>query len=106
MRPLLRSSVSLGLAAAFLVLFLNALVAHQAITVLVENNRLVSHTHRVQEALETLASTLTEAESEQRGYVITRDPAYLKSYTDALAALGPRLDQVNVLTADNPWRQE
>ena len=37
--------------------------------------------------LENLMSTLKDAETGQRGYLLTADPSYLKPYRDALAAL-------------------
>jgi CHASE3 domain sensor protein len=45
---------------------------------LAENEQQVSHTHEIIAELEGLLSTLTDAETEQRGYVLTEDDKYLQ----------------------------
>ena len=41
---------------------------------------MVAHTHEVLDALEQLISTLKDAETGQRGYLITGEPRYLDPY--------------------------
>jgi len=52
-------------------------------------------------ALETLISTLTDAESSHRGYLLIGDKSYLQPYTAALAELPDYLAHIQRLAADN-----
>ena len=47
----------------------------------------LSAAHVVDQRIDALLSTLKDAETGQRGYLLTTDRAYLKPYTNALAAL-------------------
>ena len=47
-------------------------------------------------------STLQDAETGQRGYLLTSNPTYLEPYRAAKQRLGPQLDDLARLTAANP----
>jgi CHASE3 domain sensor protein len=47
----------------------------------------VSHTHEVRANLAEVLSLLTDAETGQRGYMLTADPAYLEPYAQARTAI-------------------
>jgi PAS domain S-box-containing protein len=69
------------------------------------DTRQVIRTHEVIVGLANVLSLVKDAETGQRGYLITGEPGYLKPYTDAAAALGPQVDAVERLTADDPVQQ-
>jgi len=52
---------------------------------LTRSTREVEHTLRVQQALETLQLTLVDAETGQRGFLLTGQPHFLEPYIDAVA---------------------
>ena len=62
----------------------------------------VSHTHEVRSSLEKILSDLKDAESGQRGYVITGDERYLRPYDEAAVAFATDTARLEALTADNP----
>ena len=62
----------------------------------------VSHTHEVLAKLEQVFSTLKDAETGQRGYLLSGERTYLEPYAQAVTRLGPQLDQLRQLTLDNP----
>jgi PAS domain S-box-containing protein len=62
----------------------------------------VEHTRSVLEANQQLRATVQQAEDGERGYLITHDPAYLKPYQAADAALTPEEGKLAQLVADNP----
>ncbi|WP_395744846.1 response regulator [Prosthecobacter sp.] len=66
----------------------------------------VSHTHEVIIGLEDILSTLKDAETGQRGFLLTGDERYLAPYETALARIDERLASMHSLTADNPLHQE
>ena len=67
-----------------------------------DTSRMVDHTHHVLEDLEKIISRLKDAETGQRGYVITGDEKYLEPYNTAVPLIDPAIDDVKQLTSDNP----
>ncbi|WP_148597526.1 PAS domain S-box protein [Aquisphaera giovannonii] len=66
----------------------------------------VAHTHRVEAELEGLLSVLKDAETGQRGYLLTSKEAYLAPYLAAREAVSGRLDRLQALIADNPSQRD
>jgi PAS domain S-box-containing protein len=66
----------------------------------------VEHTYKVINKLGTLLSQLTDAETGQRGYLLTGELRYLKPYENAIASIDQNLDELQELTANNPDQQQ
>jgi signal transduction histidine kinase len=62
----------------------------------------VQHSQHVQNALQGLLTTLDDAETGQRGYLLTDDQSYLKPYNTAQATIDADLAQLKGLLRDNP----
>jgi signal transduction histidine kinase len=62
----------------------------------------VYHTHEVALTLASVLQRMTDAETAERGFVITGDTAFLAPYGGAAAAVGAGLDSLRALTIDNP----
>jgi CHASE3 domain sensor protein len=97
-RPIL---LSFGLASTALVLCALLVIEWQGGTAAVESFEWVSHTLEVQRELTTVEARISEAESGQRGYLLTEDPAYLQQFTDASKDVRARLYNLRQLLADN-----
>jgi PAS domain S-box-containing protein len=97
-------AVALACAGALILAVGLAAVREQQLTL--EAGDWARHTVRVLEQISVLRQTATEAESAQRGYVLTGDRAYLKPYDKAVATMPRELDVLRSLTADNPSQQE
>jgi signal transduction histidine kinase/CheY-like chemotaxis protein len=67
-----------------------------------QSQRWVVHTLRAQEQLRAVLSDLQDAETGQRGYLITRDREYLTPYLDGKKRLATDLETLRGLLADNP----
>ena len=65
----------------------------------------VSHTQEVFESLESVLSELKDAETGQRGFLLTSDETYLEPYNSGLAKIFDELKQFKTLTSDNPNQQ-
>ncbi len=65
----------------------------------------VSHTHEVQTSISQVLSTLQDAETGQRGYLLTRNPAYLAPFTSGEEQIQFELAMLEQLTIDNPKQQ-
>lgn len=66
----------------------------------------VTHTLRVQRDLGLARALLTDAETGQRGFLLTLDESYLDPNDAAQAALPGVLARLRALTADNPAQQQ
>jgi PAS domain S-box-containing protein len=100
-----RDIIVIGFGATLAVLLAGGLFGYVNAQRLVANSRMVAHTHEVIEQLEAVLSTLKDAETGQRGYLLTEDPKYLQPYDDAVARVQTELSQIKELTADNPVQQ-
>ena len=92
-------SVSLALIAVFFVL--SGIVSYLNIQTVRHDNDAVVRTHEVLIGAEDLFSTLKDAETGQRGYVLTGKDSYLAPYQDAVASLGGQMRELERLTADD-----
>lgn len=94
-----------GAGLASMLLIANAVVSHQLTQRLIEDGNRVSNSRQV--ALEILAtlSALQDAETGQRGYLITEATAYLKPYSNAHSRVLKSLDRLTQLTAADPAQQ-
>jgi CheY-like chemotaxis protein/CHASE3 domain sensor protein len=83
----------------------SGIIAYRNVEVLRDNNQKIMHSHDVLMALNELLSTTQDAETGQRGYLLTGNERYLEPYQSAVAAEGAHLDTVTSLTKDNPVQQ-
>ncbi|MGI8546003.1 MAG: sensor histidine kinase [Gemmatimonadaceae bacterium] len=65
----------------------------------------VDHTNQVRAQLERTLRTLVDAETGQRGYLLTGDTSYLGPYRSARVDVDYELATLRALTADNPGQQ-
>jgi two-component sensor histidine kinase/CHASE3 domain sensor protein len=66
----------------------------------------VDHTHQVLSVVDQILSNLMEAESGQRGYLLTHEDSYLQPYLEGKSRISALLEQARNLTADNPTQQD
>ncbi len=66
----------------------------------------VEHTHLVVERLQAIRIDITQAETSQRGFVLTGQERYLEAYGTSVDMLGQEIKAVRDLTSDNPEQQE
>ncbi|WP_159952725.1 response regulator [Rhizobium sp. 18065] len=99
-------SVAFGLAAAVIFFVVSALVAYFNSQAIREGNLRIVQTHIAIVALDELFSQVQDAETGQRGFLLTNNEAYLAPYTVALGAVPPQLDEIGELTGANPGQGE
>ncbi|MEH1946629.1 MAG: response regulator [Nostoc sp.] len=81
------------------------LISYQSTNELIETSRKESHTYQVLSQLEDLNLQLTNAETGQRGYIITGEQRYLEPYNAAIQVLNQKVREIQRLTVDNPNQQ-
>lgn len=97
--------INVGLGLAVLVFSITTWVSYRSLVRLSETSTWVNHTHEVLEEVEALMSAVREAETAQRGYLITGDDHFLGPYQSALSRIDPLFQSVRNKTADNPDQQ-
>lgn len=99
------NKVKLGVGFIIVVLLANALMSFRATRDLIEHEQWVSHSHQVIHELEVVLSTVKDAETGERGFIITGSPEYLEPYHSAIAQIDGHVEKLKQLTADNPDQQ-
>src|SRR6185312_1644647 len=94
-----------GLAVAGLTLLLVAGLSYRNARSFIEASQWVSHTHNVLAELEATASTLADAQTATRGYIITGQEVFLEPYRTAVPEVRVHLDRLKSLTSDNRDQQ-
>jgi len=97
--------IAVGFAISFVLLLAIGTVAYRSIESLTTTSYAVAHTHVVLEHIAGTLGQLTDAETGQRGFVITGDEAYLAPYDAAIGMLANGVKALRTLTADNPRQQ-
>ena len=95
-----------GFALALAILVVIGFVSYRSTTRFVGSAEWVEHTHQVLEKLDALVSSLKDAETGQRGYLITGEERYLEPYRSANEEVDQLLKDLRKLTADNPKQQQ
>jgi PAS domain S-box-containing protein len=89
-----RSIVGIAVVVSSVVLVAAGLTAHRAIEQLSDTADAVVRAKEIELDYERLLSAVRDAETGQRGYLLTNDEAYLQPYEAALRGIAQRLDTV------------
>jgi CheY-like chemotaxis protein/signal transduction histidine kinase/CHASE3 domain sensor protein len=76
-------------------------ISYRSAIQMMETSQQEIHTYLVLSHLEDLISTIKDAETGQRGYIITGEEDYLEPYIAARDSLDPKLEALSQLVADN-----
>ena len=103
----MRSGVKIAIPFVLALLIIGgaAIQAYRGIQDVMEDNRWVAHTQEVMDNLNRVVKTLDDAETGQRGFLLTAEEPYLEPYNAAVERLRKDLDRVAVLTVDNRDQQ-
>jgi PAS domain S-box-containing protein len=96
---------TVGLALIVLILVGNMLVSEWNTTRLFENEHRVGATQKVLTTIEEVLARVTEAETGERGFLITDNSDYLQSYERAVERAFETIAQLTRLTADDSLQQ-
>ncbi len=99
------TKIGSGFALALLILVSIGAASYASTLRAVETAGWVAHTHVVLEKFHALLAALTDAETSQRGFVISGDERYLDPYNAARGRIGALIEEVTTLTQDNPVQQ-
>ncbi len=95
----------LSLAFLLTLLIANALVSYSTTSQLRQSTALVIQTHTLMDTLSRVRSNLVNAESRQRGYLITGLPALMEPYRNAKLDVNSEMKHLAALIRDNLTQQ-
>jgi methyl-accepting chemotaxis protein len=92
--------IAVGFTAPVVILIVVGSVAYRSTNRLIDASQQVSHTHEVLTQLERVISTLKDAETGQRGYLLTGAERFLEPYTAAVQSIDLDLKNARKLIVD------
>ncbi len=95
----------LGLVVVILFFVVTGLISYRNTGFVADDARQVSHTHEVITSLVDVLSLMKDAETGQRGFLITGNDKYLEPFTAAKAGIEAKINEVEVLIHDNPAQE-
>jgi CHASE3 domain sensor protein len=95
-----------GFGAAILAILVIAAFSYRTLRVRHETGERMAETFRVQRQLDSVLSTLQDAETGQRGYLLTGADRYLEPYAIAVGALDRELADARTMLARDPAQLE
>lgn len=102
----LDARVVFALAGALAFFVISAAVAWYNVQTLRSNNERVVHSHEVIVALADLLSNIQDAETGQRGFLLTNSDRYLEPYNAAITIIPRRLETIAGMISDNASQQQ
>ena len=100
-----KRNLIIGYSVSLLLLIVSAVASYVSIRSLLTSAELVSHTNQVQKKVEEVMSLLKDAETGQRGYLLTNEEVFLESYNGAYDKANIVINEVMKLTEDNADQQ-
>jgi CHASE3 domain sensor protein len=106
MRKRSKTNIRLSFSLSLIILLLSSIASYFSITKLLDSEKWVDHTFKVQERLDFVLSRMKDAETGQRGYLLTGDKIFLEPYTSSQQEVTDAVGDVEILTLDNPAQQK
>ncbi|WP_316802321.1 response regulator [Pedobacter nototheniae] len=106
MKTTLKNNLRLGLGLSLIILFISSLASYVSIRNLIKSTELVKHSDEVILNVENIISVLKDAETGQRGYLLTGNKVFLEPYTGANDTATVILNHVAAGTKDNAVQQK
>jgi signal transduction histidine kinase/DNA-binding response OmpR family regulator/CHASE3 domain sensor protein len=104
-RPGLLRNLQIGFGLSLLILIITSVASYSSIQNLLDGSRLVDHSDSVIDEMNNALSALKDAETGQRGYLLTDDTAFLGPYNGAHEKAMSLMDSIRAMTSDNPVQQ-
>ena len=94
--------ISIGLALVFIFFIVTTYIAYYNTRTISADSASVTRTHDTINTLDDLLSLVKDAETGQRGFVITGNEHYLQPYNNALGRIEEQYTQAQSLMKDTP----
>ncbi len=100
-----KRNLSIGYGISIILLLITAIASYISINNLIRTNDLIDHTNDIKTKVDSVISVLKDAETGQRGFLLTEDERFLEPYNGSFDKANRLLNDIKLLTADNPQQQ-
>jgi CHASE3 domain sensor protein len=100
-----KRNLLIGFGVSLLILIASSGISYLSIEQLLDSQKLVEHTNEVETTLESMISRMKDAETGQRGFLLTGEEAFLEPYTGAKTEVLDLFTKAQSLTRDNAEQQ-
>ncbi|HVS40315.1 MAG TPA: CHASE3 domain-containing protein [Gemmataceae bacterium] len=101
----MRNAVTVGFGLVLAVLLVSAAVLLRNLLVVINHDAAVAHSYQVVAGTEAVRSSMLDAETGARGFLLTGKKEFLDPYDSAVAGIHGRIEHLRALTVDNPTQQ-
>lgn len=105
MKSTFKRNIQIGFGLSLLVLIISSVASYISITSLLNSSKLVNQTTEVIQELNDLMLTMKDAETAQRGYLLSGDEDYLNRYNGVSERITAKLGHIRYLTSDDSFQQ-
>ena len=96
-----KRNLVIGFGVSLLLLIVSSIASYFSINNLLYSARMVNHTNEVAKKLESVIATLRDAETGQRGFLLTNDNRFLDSYSGSYEKVNLLISEAKAMTTDN-----
>ncbi len=96
----------LAFLASVVLLAIIGVVSYRAVSTLIANNEIVTHTENVLEELQEIRSLVLQVETDARGFLLTGVDVYKSAYENDLKEIPKKIHALKTKTQDNVSHQE
>lgn len=100
------TKIGAGYVFSLFILVVLGVIAYWSTTGFIETSRMKVHSYKVLDGLTDMLSSLKDAETGQRGYLLVGEDSYLDPYRSGIVAVQRDLQDLRTLTRDNPVQQQ
>lgn len=93
----LKQVLPLGFSIVFVLITISTIFSQMSTDTLVNANEWITHTYKVDRLLNSLEKTLVNAESQQRGFLITNNRDFLNNYNKSVEQIDDHYVEINKL---------
>ncbi|MGZ5285003.1 MAG: CHASE3 domain-containing protein, partial [Kaistella sp.] len=91
-----KNNLLYGLGLSLVLLFISSLASYISIRSLIESSSMVRDSNQTIKDLDRIFSLVKDAETGQRGYLLTRDDRFLQPYTNAKDKIADAMNQLSI----------
>jgi len=106
MQRRVKRNLYMGFSLSFLILLISSAASYITIRGLLESKDRVAHTQAVIDALNTVLSDMKDAETGQRGFLLTGNEQFLQPYANVFKQIDESFRNIVILTKDNTDQQK
>jgi len=106
MKNSLNRNLFIGFGVSLLILIASSTASFVSIQGLLKNAEEVQHTNKVINGVHEILAAMIDAETGQRGFLLTGNDIFLEPYTGAFERASDNVERVRDLTIDNPTQQK